>query len=148
MNVVAESPRRWPLWASLGVVALTALIHIIAGTPQYLDGIATAGLVGEVGGLAVALWHVTSVILVLLPVGLGWAARAGHLAGAPILVAVWAICLAFFAIMLGVDLRTGSMLSPLVQWTLFVPPLILLPFTRWSSSTPTTAARLADRDHR
>lgn len=137
MNFLAESSRRWPLWTSLGVLALTALIHIFAGTPMYLDGIAQAGLTGEVGGLAVALWHLTSTILVLLVVGLGWAIRASHQAGVPILVAVWTICLAFFVIMLGVDVSTGSVISPLVQWTLFVPPLILLPFTRWSRSPST-----------
>lgn len=137
MNFLAESSRRWPLWTSLGVLAVTALIHIIAGTPMYLDGIAQAGLTGEVGGLAVALWHLTSTILVLLVVGLGWATRASHVAGVPILIAVWAICLAFFVIMFGVDVSAGSVISPLVQWTLFVPPAILLPFTRWSRSPST-----------
>lgn len=148
MNLWAETPRRWPLWASAAVLAVTALIHIVAGTPQYLDGIATAGLTGEVGGLAVALWHVTSVILVLLPIGLSWAARASHTAGAPLLAAVWTICLAFFAIMLGVDVSTGSMLSPLVQWILFVPPLILLPFTRWKRLTATAGVKPVDLDPR
>jgi hypothetical protein len=123
-------PRRWPLWTSAVVLAATAAIHIVLGTPEYLSAVDHSGLTGEWRGLAIALWHLTSVLLVLLPVALIWAGRADDVAGRPLVAAVWVICLTFVAIMLGIDLASGGVVSPLVQWTLFVPALVLLPFVR------------------
>lgn len=124
--------RRWPLWVSTGVLALTAAIHILAGTPDYLAAVDHSGLTGEARGIAVALWHLTSVLLVLLPAALAWAGRNNRPAGRPLVAAVWAVCLAFVVIMLGIDLAAGAIVSPLVQWTLFVPGVVLLPFVRLS----------------
>ncbi len=120
--------RTWPLWTSVVTLALTAAIHIVVGSPEYLSGIGNTALPPETSGLAVALWHLTSVLLVLLPVGLIWASRQNRDAGRPIIAAVWLISLAFVVIMLGVDLASGGIVSPLVQWTLFVPSSALLPF--------------------
>lgn len=129
---MTTTTRRWPLWASTGVLAVTAAIHIFAGTPDYLAAVDRSGLTGEAHGLAIALWHLTSVLLVLLPAALAWAGRNNSPAGRPLVAAVWVICLAFVVIMLGIDLAAGAVISPLVQWTLFVPGLVLLPFVRLS----------------
>jgi hypothetical protein len=128
--MTATTTRRWPLWTSAAILAATAAIHIFAGTPDYLAAVDRSGLTGEAHGLAVALWHVTSVLLVLLPVALIWAGRANDTSGRPLVAAVWVICVAFVVIMLGIDIAAGAAISPLVQWTLFVPAAALLPFVR------------------
>ncbi len=126
----APTTRRWPLWTSTAILAATAAIHIFAGTPDYLAAVDSSGLAGEARGLAIALWHVTSVLLVLLPAALAWAGRANDSTGRPLVAGVWTVCLAFVVIMLGIDLLAGAVISPLVQWTLFVPAVVLLPFVR------------------
>lgn len=126
----ATNPRRWPVWTSVVVLGLTAAIHVFAGTPEYLAAVDASGLTGETRGLAIALWHLASALLVLLPIGLTWAARTSPAAGRPVVFAVWSICVAFLAVLLGVDLANGAVIEPLMQWTLFVPGVILLPFTR------------------
>lgn len=128
--MTATTTRRWPLWTSAAILAATAAIHIFAGTPDYLAAVDRSGLAGEAHGLAVALWHLTSVLLVLLPTALIWAGRANDATGRPLVAAVWVICVAFVVIMLGIDLLGGAVISPLVQWTLFVPAVVLLPFVR------------------
>lgn len=134
IGTVAESApaqgRRWPLWVSIVVLVATAAIHIFVGTPETLAPVAAAGLAPEVGLLMVALWHLTSVLLVLLPVALWWVAREATTASRPLLAFVWLICLAFVVIMLGLDLASGALISPLVQWTLFAPAVLLLPLTK------------------
>lgn len=130
LPTAATAARRWPLWIAAAVLAATAAIHVLAGTGDYLAAVDRAGLVGEARGLAIALWHLTSVMLILLPVGLWWAGRQHAAVGRPIIAAAWLICLAFVAVMLGVDLAAGGLVEPLVQWTLFVPALALLPLTR------------------
>lgn len=137
--MTTTSPRRWPIWTSAVILALTAAIHIVAGTPGYLAAVDTSGLSGEALGLAIALWHLTSVLLVLLPIGLLWAGRTSTAGGRPVVVAVWVICLAFVAIMLGFDLASGAVIDPLVQWTLFVPAAVLLPFARLDAAPTSTA---------
>jgi hypothetical protein len=122
--------RRWPLWVSIVVLAATAAIHIFIGTPDILPPVIAAQLPPEPGAVMVALWHLTSVLLVLLPVALWWVAREATTASRPLLAFVWLICLAFVVIMLGLDLAGGALISPLVQWTLFAPAVLLLPLTK------------------
>ncbi|MCE1174067.1 MAG: hypothetical protein LWW77_05595 [Propionibacteriales bacterium] len=132
--MTTPTTRRWPLWTSAAILAATAAIHIFAGTPEYLPAVDASGLSGQARGLAIALWHLTSVLLVLLPVALAWAGRANDATGRPLVVGVWLVCVAFVVIMLGIDLLSGGVVSPLVQWTLFVPGVILLPFVRLTRS--------------
>ncbi len=130
LTAPAAAVRRWPAWTTAAVLTLTAAIHIVAGTGDYLSAVDRSGLAGEARGLAIALWHLTSVLLVLLAVAVPWAASQTAAVGRPILAAAWLICLAFVVIMLGVDLAGGGVIEPLMQWTLFVPGLALLPLTR------------------
>lgn len=141
--MTSTTTRRWPLWTSTAVLAATAAIHIFAGTPDYLAAVDHSGLTGEWRGLAIALWHLTSVLLVLLPAALVWAGRANDTSGRPLVVGVWTICLAFVVIMLGIDIAAGAVISPLVQWTLFVPAVILLPFVRLAADRGLTSVDAA-----
>ncbi len=130
LTAPAAAVRRWPAWTTAAVLTLTAVIHIVAGTGDYLNAVDRSGLAGEARGLAIALWHLTSVLLVLLAVAvlLGRAADHSRRTSGP-----------------GrglVDLpglrrhharrrpRRRRRHRALMQWTLFVPGLVLLPLTR------------------
>lgn len=122
--------RRWPLWVSFATLAVTAAIHIFVGTGEMLPPLDSAGLAPEVQFVMIAIWHLTSVLLVLLPAALWWVAREGTTASRPLLAFVWLICLAFVVIMAGLDFSTGALFTPLIQWVLFVPAAALLPLVR------------------
>jgi hypothetical protein len=122
--------RRWPLWAGAGVLGFTALVHIVAGTPETLPPLFASDLDPEIAYLLAVLWHLTSVLLVLMPLSLGWAARNGTSASIPLVVFVWIMAVVFVVLFLTTDIVAfGSVLMPLPQWILFAPVVLLLPVT-------------------
>jgi hypothetical protein len=130
-NMEGQRLRRlWPLWVSLVVTVGTAAIHILAGTPQILSEVAASGMSAEATTLSYALWHLTSVLLIMMAAAIWWVGHDASAAARPLLVFVWLIDLAFLVIMLGLDLATGAVFTPLIQWVLFAPVAILLPLVR------------------
>jgi len=120
--------RQWPLWTSAAVLALTAVVHIVAGTPEMLGALADAGVAQVEQSTLTVVWHLTSVLLVTFPVALIWATRVDPIAARPLLVYVWTLCVAFVVVFLMIDvMQFGGAILTLPQWTLFVPPAVLLP---------------------
>ena len=122
--------RRWPLWTAAALGALTAAVHGLVGTGDTLGPLLADGALDPVVRQTfAAIWHVVTVLLVLLPVAVVWAGVVGPARGRAVLAGVWAVSLAFTLVFLAVDVVAfGPAVLTLPQWVLFAPALVLIPW--------------------
>ena len=111
-----------------GLATFTALVHLLAGTPEIQGPLLAAPLPAPLGWLLLACWHLVSVALAVSGLALLWCARPAHRSRAGVLPAVVGrMWLGFGAVFVAVALawRGPAGLALLPQWTLLLPVGVL-----------------------
>lgn len=111
-----------------GLATFTALVHLVAGTPEIQGPLLAAPLPLPVAWLLLACWHLVSVALAVSGLALLWCARPANRGRAGVLPAVMGLMwLGFGAVFVAVALALrGPMgLALLPQWTLLLPVGVL-----------------------
>lgn len=123
MTASPTQPNR--LLLAAGVLALfTALVHLLAGTPEVHAPLMSSPLERPVALLLLACWHLVSVALAASAAALLWSAQPRHAAQARALARfvslMWLLFGLVFLAVAGVYLGPAG-LAVLPQWVLLVP---------------------------
>ncbi len=106
-------------FAAGALLAVTTLIHLLAGERDVHAPLRALAGDGEMGLYASVLWHAVSVVLAAMAAALIWAARA-PLARQGVIWLVCAQCLGFAGLFLVYGLLLTDSLWHAPQWVLFL----------------------------
>lgn len=104
-----------------GLASFTALVHIVAGTPEIQAPLLAAAMPPPVAWLLLACWHLVSVALTVSGLALLWCVRPtqrGRSAALAGLIALMWLGFAAVFVAVGLAWRGPAGLALLPQWTL------------------------------
>lgn len=105
------------IWGASALMALTSAVHIFAGTSEIMQPIRAADLHPIVIQTAMVVWHVISLLLILMTLALAYLARQPN---AALWAFIIAIQLSFTVVFLYYTLTGFGALFALPQWTVFL----------------------------
>lgn len=122
---------KYVMWSAAALMGLTTCVHLFAGTPEIMSPIMSAGIHPVVKATAMVVWHVVTLLLLLLTFAIAY--LASHKNDA-LFTLTLAIQLSFAGLFLYYGLGTFGGVFTLPQWTVFLLVPVMMGFARFKAA--------------
>jgi hypothetical protein len=115
------------IWSAAGLMGLTTVVHLFAGTPEIMSPILQANLRPVIRAIAMVVWHVAKLLLALMTFGIAYFTKFRN-AGLSLFIIL--IQLSFAGLFLWYNITLFSVLFALPQWTVFLIVPVLMDYAQ------------------